>query len=373
MDVLINGLQLKTNSSGIGGLIRELLLPWMNESKKDCKIMVSKDSPMPSFIEDESAVIRSPFLYHQGLCRVLFQSFFLGSKYCKNKIFITVDSKMPFLLPKSTVVLPIITDLALYRHPETYQSSRLFLWKLQYKFLTKRTEQYIAISQCTKDDMMELLHIPENQIEVIPCAASPIYEVRYEDSYYKSVRSKYKLPEKYILFVGNFNPRKNLERMIQAYDRVKEHGFDYKFLIVGEHGWKFTKESALSTLKHKENVIFLGYVPDEDMPAIYKHATLFLFATLYEGFGIPVIEAQHCGTPVIVSNHSAFLEIVSPENAIFVNPLEIEDILDGIVTILNDNTKSKELVEAGYINAKRFSWEKSAKQLEHFVERMSHQ
>lgn len=370
IDVIINGLQLKKNSSGIGGLIRELLLPWMKESKTGSTIVVSKDSPIPSSFEECISVVRTPILYNQGIRRVFFQSFLLGRKYCKNKILLTVDSKIPLILPKSTVILPIITDLALYRLPETYQNSRLFLWKQQYKLLKKRTEQYIAISKCTKEDMVELLNIPEHQIEVIYCAASPIYQERYDDSYYQSVQAKYKLPTKYLLFVGNFNPRKNLERMIQAYDRIKEQGFDYKFVIVGEHGWKFTKDSALSQLKHKEDVIFLGYVPDEDMPAVYKYATLFLFATLYEGFGIPVIEAQQCGTPVVVSSNSAFLEVASSESAVFVNPLEIDDISNGIMTVLRDEKKMRHLVEAGYINAKRFSWGDSAEKLEALVERM---
>lgn len=368
MDVLINGLQLKKNSSGIGGLIREFLLPWMEFSQRKNAIVLSDNSPIPS--THQIVTIRSPFDYEQGIRRVFFQSFILGKKYCKNKILLTVDSKIPFLLPKSTFVLPIITDLALYRLPETYQWSRRTLWKLQYIFLKNRGNHFIAISHCTKEDMVELLGIPREKIDVIPCAASPLYEISYDSLYHASVQEKYNLPKEYILFVGNFNPRKNLERMLLAFDRLKEKGYIHKFVVIGENGWKFDKKSSLSQLKYKVDVIFLGYVPDEDMPSVYKNASSFLFATLYEGFGIPVIEAQHCGTPVIVSRNSAFPEIVSEQSAVFVNALDVDSILNAMIFILENPKQASQLVEAGYENAKRFSWKDSVRKLEETIERI---
>lgn len=182
-----------------------------------------------------------------------------------------------------------------------------------------------------------------------------------------NLREKYHLPEHFVLFVGNFNPRKNLERLIRAFDRAKEEGIPHQLVIAGEQGWKFDRDRALQRTKHSEDIRFIGYVPDEDMPALYSAADLFVFPSLYEGFGIPVLEAQACGTPVLTSNGSALPE-VGGEGAVYVDPYNIDDISNGILRSLQDATLAENLSKKGLENVQRFSWKKSAIRLNRIVE-----
>ena len=182
------------------------------------------------------------------------------------------------------------------------------------------------------------------------------------------LRSRYNLPEKYILFVGNNNPRKNLGRIIQAFDLMKEcTDLPHKLVIAGEQGWRFDRTQALESVGHCDDVIFTGFVPDEDLPALYSAADLFAFPTLYEGFGIPVIEAQSCGTPVVTSNLSALPEVAG-NGAELVDPYDVENICEAMRKVLKDKAFAAELVKKGHENAKRFSWDASAGLLKEIVE-----
>ena len=128
----------------------------------------------------------------------------------------------------------------------------------------------------------------------LPCAADPALRRVEDEKTLEAVRERYGLPERYLLFVGNFNPRKNLTRLMEAFDLLKSRpaGAGWKLVIAGEQGWKFDREKALAAIRCREDVLFPGYVAREDLGALYSMAEAFLFPSLYEGFGIPVIEAQ---------------------------------------------------------------------------------
>lgn len=368
MKVVINALQYKKNSSGIGTMLRELFGPYTEITSRPCEIILPHDAP--EFPAAQSAErIRMPWDHRQHIRRMFFQTFQLGRKYCKNAILLTTDSKAPFFLPKSCILVPLITDLAVYRHRETYQLSRVLWWRLQYRYVRHRANLFLVISQFTKQELITILHVPPEKIEVVPCACSSRVHPVTDTACLAGLREKYRLPERFVLFVGNFNPRKNLERLIRAFDRAKDAGIPHQLVITGEQGWKFNKDAALSGIKHREDIQFIGYVPDEDMPALYSAADLFLFPTLYEGFGIPVIESQACGTPVLTSNCSSLPE-VGGDTAVYVDPYSIEDISDGILRILQDPALAKELTQKGLQNARRYSWQASAQRLDGIVEKV---
>ena len=367
MNILINAIQYCPSGSGIAVNIRELFCPFTKITKHKCKVILCKNSPdFPA--SNKTEIVLAPCTYGEGLKRVLFQSLSLG-KYCKNSILLTVDSKIPFLIPKSCKVMPLITDLAIFRMPDTYQASRVFLWKLQYKLLCKRAIHFLAVSEYTKQDIIDILGVPADQIDVIPCAAvSSIQRVTDGMTLWK-IREKYQLPESYVLFVGNTNPRKNLERIIHAFDRVKcETLLPHELVIAGGQGWKFNDQQVLKDVHAKESIHFIGYVDDEDMPALYSAADLFAFPTLYEGFGIPVVEAQKCGVPVLASDNTALPE-TGRDGALYVDPYDEEEIARGIVRLLTDTVLREELVQNGFRNADSYSWEESAKILNKIIER----
>ena len=368
MKIVINALAYKQNSSGIGVLIRELLGRYAGATPHVCQVVLASDSP--AFPDGKNVrQERQPWKYGDKLRRILFQSAVLGLRYCKNAVLLVTDSKIPLLLPKSCQVIPLITDLAVYRMPEVYQTSRVFLWRLQYLLLRRKAVQYLAISDFTKREMVELLQIPPEKIHVIPCACGKQMSRVEDGPQLAEVKARYGLEAPYILFVGNSNPRKNLRRIIQAFDHAKGRGdLPHQLVIAGEQGWKFNRGKALEGIVHGECVRFLEFVPDDDMPALYSSASLFLFPTLYEGFGIPILEAQACGAPVVTSKITSHPEVAG-EGAVYVDPYAVEDIVQGILEVLTKPERAAEITALGYQNCARFSWEASARRLNEIIER----
>lgn len=367
MRVVINALQYKQNSSGIGVMIRDLFGKFCEIAGRECRVVMTADAPeFPS--GGRAKVVRIVHGYGESLRRMWFQSFRLGAM-CGDSVLLTTDSKIPLKIPKSAVVMPLVTDLAVYRLGETYRLSRVLWWRFQYRILQKRADLFLAISEFTKRELTEILKIPEWKIEVVPCACGTNFRPVTDEVALADLRRKYALPERFILFVGNFNPRKNLERLIKAFDLMKENSnLPQSLVIAGEQGWKFDRTKALTGIKHQEKICFCGFVANEDMPALYSAADLFVFPTLYEGFGIPVLEAQNCGTPVLTANCSALPEVAG-DAAAYVDPYNVESIAAGMERVLRDKHLAKNLVQAGYANVKRFSWQKSAELLNDIVEK----
>lgn len=367
MKTVINALPYKQNSSGIGVMIRELFGRYAKLTDRPCQVILSQDAP--GFPEGETTeLVRIPSEHGQGLRRIFFQSVQMGREYCRAAVLLTTDSKTPFFLPKSCKLVPLVTDLAVYRMPEVYQRSRVLLWRLQYAYIRRRAGLFLAISEFTKREMVRLLRIPPEKIRVVPMACSESMARVDDPAALAALGEKYGLPERFILFVGNNNPRKNLERTIRAFDLLKERtSLPHRLVVAGEQGWKFDKERALEGVKHGDEVLFTGFVPDEDMPALYSAAELFAFPTLYEGFGIPVLEAQACGTPVVTSGVSALPETAG-DSAALVDPRDPEDICRGMRAVLEDPALAAELARKGRENARRFDWDTSARRMNEVLE-----
>ena len=367
MKVVINALQYKPNSSGIGVLLRDLFGPYTRLTRRPCQVILPWDAP--EFPAGEGTrIVRSPWKHGQGFRRMFFQTFQLGRAFCRDAVLLTTDSKAPFFLPRSCKLVPLVTDLAVYRLPETYQRSRVLWWRLQYRYVRRRADFFLAISEFTKGEMTDILGIPAEKIHVIPCACAERMARVEDGAALDRLRERYGLSKPYVLFVGNTNPRKNLERVIRAFDLMKgRSGLPHELIIAGGQGWRFDRESALRDVTCREDVRFIGFVPDEDMPALYSAAQLFAFPTLYEGFGVPVLEAQACGVPVLTSGVSA-LPGTAGEGALLVDPYDVEDIARGMERILRDPELSRRLVARGYENRGRFSWERSAEELDRWLE-----
>jgi glycosyltransferase involved in cell wall biosynthesis len=210
-----------------------------------------------------------------------------------------------------------------------------------------RAKLILANSEYSKWDIVRRLGIPEERIRVTPLAASPEF---------KPTPSHCAAP--YFLFVGNVEPRKNLERLIEAFARVPEK--DYELLIAGNHWYRAAEVHAKArSMGLNGRVKFLGYVPREDLPALYSGATAFVYPSLLEGFGLPVIEAMACGAPVITSDGSALKEVAG-DAAVLVNPESVGDITDALVRVAENEGERAELSKRGLARAAQFSWTKTA-------------
>lgn len=254
-----------------------------------------------------------------------------------------------------------VNDLRFVHLPETYRLWRRFFLRLAVAPSLKRATRIIAISENTKSVIINHFGISAEKIDVVHIPASSQFRPVTEEKFLSQVRRKYSLPERFLLYVGHLEPRKNLARLIQAYFRLRtSREIKHKFVVLGQssHGFKALMEKVTKS-SFTGDVIFTGYVVEEDLPAIYSLADLLAFPSLYEGFGLPLTEAMACGTPVVTSNVSALPEVAG-DAAILVNPYSVQAIADGIVKVLDDEELRLELVERGLQRVKAFSATKAA-------------
>jgi glycosyltransferase involved in cell wall biosynthesis len=239
---------------------------------------------------------------------------------------------------------------------------------LQYKFWLKRifalADRIITVSQSTKNDILRILS-DENpdRIHVVHGAAGEEFKVIDDNKKTDIIKSKYRIDAPVILTVSLMRRRKNLQRLISAFSILKKkHGMDMKLLIVGKKTSMYRNLlKQCCEMGLRDNVVFTGHVPTTEIVYIYNAASLFVYPSLYEGFGIPVLEAMACGIPVIASNISALPEVVG-DAGILVNPYDIEELACVMSKILDDEKLKRTLIEKGLKRARMFSWEKTARE-----------
>lgn len=252
--------------------------------------------------------------------------------------------------------VPVIYDLSFVLHPEfSADRNASFLIK-QTELAAKRASRIITISNNSKDEIADHYKIDRDIIDII-------YPIIDKGSFYKrtpaeikNVRAKYGVFDKYILFVGNIEPRKNLVTLLRAYAMLDHEELkDYSLLLVGAKGWKDDEiHDLMNELQAKGLKVIqpASYVTDEDMPALVSGASIFTYVSRYEGFGIPPVEAMFCGTPVISSDNSSLPEAVGSA-ALMVNAEDTEEISKAIDKLLHDTKLQHSLVEAGYAHIEK--------------------
>lgn len=227
----------------------------------------------------------------------------------------------------------------------------------------RRARAIISMTETGKRDLVRYLKIRPDKIFVINESHNKRFRIIKDEAYLQDIKKRYNLPGKYLLFVGGLTPLKNFSNILRAIKHLKESaGLKPKLVSVGFKRWRYEGDLELvSSLGLNEDVILPGFIPDCDMPAIYNLAGCFVFPSLYEGFGIPVPEAQACGCPVIVSDTGALPE-VSGGAALSVNPYNYKDIASAIHRVFTDESLRQGLIVKGLENAARFSWERCARE-----------
>jgi glycosyltransferase involved in cell wall biosynthesis len=261
---------------------------------------------------------------------------------------------LPPLLPCPAVIT--VYDLAFEFHPESYDPADLRMQRRGARTSIKRARTILAISEATRDDIVRLYGRRPDIITVTPLAA----EQRFLDA--ANLAPPPGWPETYLLYVGALSPRKNLMSLLQAYARARAQGVEDALVLAGAGPSDYVAalRSKAITLHVIEDVAFAGYVPDELLPAAYLNARAFAYVSLYEGFGLPVIEAMACGVPVIASATSSFPEIVG-DAGILVDPADITAQEKAILTLLADDAKRRELALKARERARQFSWDDVAR------------
>ena len=254
-----------------------------------------------------------------------------------------------------------IHDVIPYIYPETSTTLDWLIYRFWLPLAVRRLDAIITDSRQSKEDILHFLPIKEKNVTVVPLAAGEAYHP-LPDGEIKRVLEKYDIRPPYILYVGALEARKNMLGLLEAYARLRRWSEKWTLVIVGARKWKYAPIfETVQRLGLEPFVDFTGYVEEEDLPALYNGADLFVFPSLYEGFGLPVLEAMACGTPVVTSNTSSLPEVAG-DAALLIDPYDIDEIVAAMRTILEDKALAAELRTKGLARAKEFSWERTARE-----------
>ena len=277
------------------------------------------------------------------------------------------------LLPPLKDIPTVLTvhDLIFYHLPEHHKALNRWYLNATMPLYCRRADHIIAVSEATRQDLLNRYHIAPEKITVIYEAADPQFRPQ-TDQRITAVRQRYNLPERYLLYVGTIEPRKNLTRLLRAWERLYTAKQAPPLVIVGKRGWLASDFfAALETSPEHENVLLTGFVHDQDLPAVYAGATAFVFPSLYEGFGLPPVEAMACGAPVACANTSSLPEVVE-DAALKFNPKNLEAMTDTLRRVLNDVDLQADLRTRGLRRAAEFSWARTAQQTLEVYEKLLH-
>ncbi|AXI24804.1 glycosyl transferase family 1 [Methanofervidicoccus sp. A16] len=254
-----------------------------------------------------------------------------------------------------------IHDLTPILFPNEHKNGKYLIYKLLLPKTLRTADKIIADSYNTKKDIIKYFKIPEDKIKVIHLGVDEKYKPLSEEEI-NSIKKKYSINYPFILYVGTLEPRKNIPTLIKAYYKLKKQGLPHKLVITGKKGWKYKSIfETIDKLNLQKDIIFTGYVPEEDLPALYNAADLFVYPSIYEGFGLPPLEAMACGTPVITSNTSSLPEVVG-DAGIMVDPYDVDGLSKAMYEVLTNDGLREELRKKGLERAKLFSWKECAEE-----------
>jgi glycosyltransferase involved in cell wall biosynthesis len=270
---------------------------------------------------------------------------------------------LPLLVPCPSVVT--IHDCIHLIYPQYLPNrlapyyARLFMW-----WAAHRSSRVMTVSEASKRDILRFFRIRPDKVSVIPNAIDERFRVAPPDEEARRIRERFQLHEPFVLYAGNVKPHKNVERLIEAFHQLHANGFDHlKLLIIGNDISKYaTLRRAIHAHNLHKYVRFLGFVPDQTLAILYRLASVFVFPSLYEGFGLPPLEAMASGTPVVTSNASSLPEVVGTA-AVLVDPHDAHAIAEGIAHVLYDPRLREDLRRRGLEHAATFSWDAAAREV----------
>ncbi len=260
-----------------------------------------------------------------------------------------------------TPVVNMVHDLAAIRFPELFPRSEVWRHRLLLPRAIRGAARVLTVSDTCRDDIVRTYGVPAAHVVVTPNGVSEQFR-RVEGRERAAVLERYGFAPPYLLFVGNIQPRKNLPRLLEAFALLKERErLPHRLVIAGRAAWRSAAVFARAReLGLEAAVTFTSYVPAADLPALYSGADAFVYPSLFEGFGLPPLEAMQCGTPVVVSARPAFPEILG-DAALMVDPTQVADIARGILAVVRDAGLRRTLVARGLARAGRYRWEETAR------------
>jgi glycosyltransferase involved in cell wall biosynthesis len=255
-----------------------------------------------------------------------------------------------------------IHDLCFLHYPESFPKFEAFRSKILIRHTAKKAAKIITGSLYSKADIERNFQVDPEKIKVIFSGASPLFDTPRETKGAQHILQKYNIQKPYILFVGRLNPRKKVLSIIEVFASLKKSTpLPHQLVIVGKRDYK-TDEMTRHVRENRleESVLFTGLVPDEDLPVVYREAEIFVYPSLFEGFGLPVLEAMKSGTPVITSNNSSLKELVG-EAGLTIDPLQQNELSQALAQLLKNPDLRKAYSEKGLARAEEYTWERTAR------------
>lgn len=362
MKIAIDLTSTPKNKTGIGRYLYNLVHALQEVDERNQYYLFIQDDDIDGFdlyannfhpVPVNSKILRKTYI------RILWEQFVFPLRL--KKLGVTLLHSPYFTMPYLSKVPKITTfhDMTYFILPEVHTSFKREMFKGYIKVSSRLADGILAISENTKDDIIKYANPKGKEIYVSPLGVDwRFYEEHTVD---ENLLKSYGIKGKYFLYVGTIEPRKNILRLIKAYYMLDESiRKEYKLVICGKKGWMYDEIFKYIQENHLEEYIhFTGFVKDDDLPVLYKGAKIFLYVSIYEGFGIPVIEGMACGVPTITSDTSSMKEIAG-DAAINVNPYEENDIRNAIVRLLNDKQFYESLRVKGMERAKIYNWKQCA-------------
>jgi len=281
-----------------------------------------------------------------------------------------------YVLPPLTHCRSVVTihDCIHLRFPQYLQKPGALAYaRAQMGAAARRSNRILTVSEASKRDILEYFKVPPEKVTVIYNGIDERFATAPAEDQIRAVEERYQLQGEFALYVGNVKPHKNVERLLDAFHLVRQSGLtDLKLIVIGDD---ISKYAALRRAVHRYNlhkyVRFLGFLPDETLAVVYRLASVFVFPSLYEGFGLPPLEAMACGTPVVTSNVSSLPEVTG-DAALLVNPYSAEEIADAMRRVLTNPVLRADLSARALARAREFSWERSARRVLEIYDEVAH-
>ena len=337
----------KEHYSGIEQYVYNLAHQLLELNFVDLTLIASRNFPQSLFPDHTSVIHHAP--------RLIFGSGLLSAALFPPKGLAEFDLvhcptvTAPFFFRPGSKVIMTVHDLTPILFPRLHTRRSTLYYRYLLKQRLRFVDRFIAVSRRTKEDLVDLFGLPSDKIDVV----------------YSGVSSQYKpstqIRDNFLLAVATLEPRKNLKRLIQAYvDLRKEREIQDRLILVGKKGWSYDDILTVPT-EYKDDIVFTGYLPEKDLIRLYQTARLFVYPSLYEGFGLPVLEAMACGCPVITSCTSSMPEVAG-EAALYIDPSNTVSLKHAICTLVHDDEQRAKLAIEGPQRALQFSWQRCADQ-----------
>jgi glycosyltransferase involved in cell wall biosynthesis len=360
MRIAFDGTTLRPGRTGVG-YYTEHLLHHLAEDEANAELIVLSNRPLdvtrrlPAGVGVHASRVRTPrLLWMQAVApRVL--------RKLQPDVAHFTNGMVPLISPVPTVVT--IHDMSLTMYPGYHPRRRVLLNRPLVDVAARRAHAIITVSQSAKRDIVRLYGVPPERVHVVHEAAAPSFRRVNDRAELDRVRQRYGLADRVILYVGTVEPRKNLPSLIEGFAARRRNGdLSHQLVCAGPYGWLSRDiEDRIDRLGIRRAIRFTGYVPFEDLPALYSLAEMFVFPSVYEGFGLPVVEAMACGTPVVTGDVPALAEVAGDASE-YAGSLDAESIGEALVALARSRDRREELSACGLARARQFSWQRAARE-----------